>query len=179
MGRGVLAAALAAAVMFVWGFVGHLIDVPPMGELSNGGTVAEVLRRGGAGDGVYALHATDEDRFARGPRAVVFCDTGEVDPDSFLVLTMIKGFVVLFLSALFVAFLLERAKIARYGGRVMFCAAFGLFAAMYGTGSQWAWFHAPGGWFWGAGFHDVVAWTGAGLVLGGLVPPENPSAPRK
>ena len=172
MAKGVLAAALAAAAMFIWGFVGgHLFGVPPIGEFDNGGTIAEVMRRSGADDGVYRLHGAGDDDFARGPRAVVFYDVGEVDADSVHVLTMLKGYLVLFASALFVAFLLERAKIARYGGRVLFCAAFGLFAAVYGTGSQWAWFHASSGWLWGAGVHDLVAWTGAGLVLGGMIRP--------
>lgn len=176
MGRGVLAAALAAAVMFVWGFVGgHLLGIPPTREFSNSRTVAEAMRQSGDGDGVYQLPAPGasdgEAQLARGPRATVFYDAGEVDVDSLLVLTMAKGFLVLFAAGLLVAFLLERTSIRSYGGRVLFCTAFGLFAALYSTGGMWAWFHAPLAWSGPAVVHDLLAWAGAGLVIAAIHKP--------
>jgi len=183
MGRGILAALLAAAAMFVWGYVSWiLLPLHEMKGFSNSMAVAETLRASGDESGVYWIpgppKSQDEDspehkrwveEHERGPLAMVIYDRdgGKVmDPK-----TMVKGFVVLLASCFIVATMLSNARIGNFFGRLAFCTAFGLFVAVYADGGNWAWFSFPMDWTVTAAIDRVIPWAVGGAVLAGMIKP--------
>ena len=183
MAKALLGAALGAVAMFVWGFVSWtVLQFHTVNSFDNSTTVAESMRSSGAESGVYFIPAmpgtTDQEsaefkkfkeQHERGPVAfVVYSAEGKKAMDP---LSMAKGFAVMFASTLVVVFLLMNAKIANYLGRVLFVVSFGLFAAVFSEGSNWAWFHFPMQWTIQMALDHLIAWGLAGVVIAALVKP--------
>lgn len=183
MGKGILAALLGALAMFAWGFVSwtvlHLHEVKGFG---NSEAVAKTLQRSGDETGVYWIPASPGTEDKESPEYKKWVEAHEQGPIAMVVynkdggpvmdpMTMVKGFLVMLASCLIVATMLASAGIGNYMGRLMFCTSFGLLAAVYVDGSNWAWFFFPMDWTITAAVDHVLSWAIAGAVMAALIKP--------
>ncbi len=95
---------------------------------------------------------------------------------------MAKGFLHMFVSALFMATLLSfvTGSMCCYSARVAFVCSIGVFAGFWQQVGDMIWFHHPAGFsLFTLGYHGG-AWLLAGLVIGAIVKgPREPASPAK
>lgn len=191
MTRVILSGFVAGLVVFIWGFVSHVLL--PLGQtgiqsLPNEESVLPVMRENIARPGFYFFPGMEEtpgagreqqaasmkaweERLRRGPSGILVYQPGGSRPMSprqlgTEALTNILG-------ALIAAALLAMAGagLASFGARVFFVALLGLFASLAVDLSYWNWCGFPGSYTVAALVDQVVGWTLAGLVLGAMLKP--------
>jgi hypothetical protein len=185
MARVFVAALLAGAVVFVWGFVwwtvlpfSGWVMKPVPNEQAVSGVVKASLPESGhyfypyAGDG-----ATPEaqeamlKQYQEGPSmTIIYHKEGMVpmSPTFFAV-----GYAQLVVSALLAAALLRLAapSLRTYASRVGFVVLIGLFAAVVANLADIVWYHQPWKWPLMVAVFNASGWALAALVLGAVIRP--------
>lgn len=179
MKKFVVAPALAALVMFIWGFLyWGVLNVPyqALGQVPDESATALALGQLFPKSGAYLLpspavgEAKAAELMKRGPIAQVFIVKESMQPMEPAV--MVKGFVHMLVVALVLAAVLSglTKSLETWGRRVMFCAGVGLLVAICDLGEA-IWWHHPWGWTLGTAVYDFLMFTIAGLVLAKFVTP--------
>jgi hypothetical protein len=185
MGRMLVAALVGAVLMFIWGFVSHtvlkLFDVK---GFSNSGALIEMFKTSQAESGVYSVPAMPADMSdSESPQNKKFVEDYEEGPIAIVyyqkegatymgAMTFIKGFLVMFASCVFAAFLVSRSKLASTGGRFALVVCLGVLMAIHVDGSNWAWMLHPVGWTIASMIDHVAAWAAAGVGIAVILRPQ-------
>jgi hypothetical protein len=174
MGRIALGVVLAAAALFMWGFLfwavgpfSQAIFSKATGETALAAQMLDALPE----TGVYLIPGDDSDFEAytashlSGPIAMIFFTREGTNPMSPMVFLL--GFLHMLASAALVALLLRTALpvLPTYAKRVMFVTLFGLAAAVWTNLGYPIWWHHPPGFHLMMMVYDVVGWALAGAVL--------------
>ena len=179
MGRIILAGFLGALVLFFWGFLSW--EVLPFHKmtthsLSNEDAVVSALKSGNAETGTYMIPAMPEaneaakkahlEKMKSGPVAWLhYSTTGYEEVD---MMYFIKGFIMLFFSAMIAASLLGKlswALASRYGARVRFVMMIGIFLAITARLGDWAFMGYSTSFSLNLAADDIIGWTLAGFVI--------------
>jgi hypothetical protein len=181
MKKFVLAPALAALAMFIFGFLywgATKLPYKYLGHVSDDATASEALKKifpkSGAYfvPGMYLDDAKHKELAERGPIAeVYYTDHGmSVDPSPGM---LIKGYLYEFVLCLLLSLMLVNLAPAFkcWTCRVKFCAAIGLLMALGEYGYTVWWMHDVA-WTTVQALYDFVALVIAGLVLGKLLTPK-------
>lgn len=151
--RVLLAAVVGGVLLFVWGFVAHMLlpfSEKAMKQVPNEAAVIEAVRANVTENGVYfipylnyAKASAEEqqahaDRIANGPSGLLVLRTGGVSMDMKreLPLELASNLLAALVAALAVTGLGTRS----YGGRVGAIFAFGVVAWLSISMSQWIWY---------------------------------------
>ncbi len=179
--RAILGAALAAALLFVWGFVYWTVlpfALRVMQAVESEQQLAEAMLANLPGSGMFVIPAEQskepaavedyQNRLKAGPVAVVaYRRTGVEMSAKFFGF----GYLQMFLSALAAALVLAACDVAFYPGRVMIVFWIGIFAALWANLSDVAWFHYPLNYFWLKLGYTIPAAIIMGIVMAAFVRP--------
>ena len=183
MKKFLLAPALAALAMFVWGFLywgaPHHVPYRTLGTVADDGATALALGKLFSASGSYMLPnpLLGEDRMnelaKRGPSVEVHL-IKESFGSTAMGKVMALGYAHLFvICVLLTAMLCGLAPaFERWTCRVKFCAALGLLVALSDLCAA-IWWHHAWGWTLAQSFYDFVLYTIAGLVLAKFVTPRS------
>ncbi len=185
MKKYVIAPALAALAMFVFGAIFWMSPLPYTAITSahNDQTAGAALAAVFPSTGTYIIPsphlkdtATIEALYKTGPSAVVqFVKEGHdmMEPAVFA-----KGYLHYFVVALLLNVLLHRitAAFRCYWCTVRFSAFVGLLGGILLCGSDPIWWHHAWGWHLMGLLYAVLAFAVAGLVLGKFIPRAEPAA---
>lgn len=184
MKKIVIGGVVGGLIVFVWGFVSHV--VLPLGEigfdsLPNDQPVISALEGSVPESGLYFFpgfedhrNATKEEqaahaaRVAEGPSGIVVyrAEGVEMMAPSYLV----NEFVTSTVAALVAAWVLA-SLVGGYGKRVLVVAGLGLFAFASILLSYWNWYGFPTDYTLANGFGEIFGWLLAGLAMAKIVPP--------
>jgi hypothetical protein len=193
-GRIILAGVVAGVVAFAWGFVSHAmlgftenVVRPIPNETAVIGTLAENVKA----PGVYVFPDAGMTASMKGTREQqkagmdAWQKAYAVQPHGLLVFTPPSGpwnmgammglqLVIQILCGLVAALLLSLAapSIPAFLGRVLFVAAFGLFAVVRIDGSYANWYGFPTTYLGLSLFDVVIEWLIAGIALAALIKPK-------
>lgn len=186
MFRTILAALLAAVVMFQWGWL--YWGVLPLADrvthrIPQEDAVVQVLAENLSESGAYYFpgrpqhddrppnpnetEAAWNEKHAAGPIGWVLLQkqgAPAMDPQ-----VLGLGFGAMFVAALIAAGLLSICPPANYARRVIFVAALGLFVAVIGTFNDAIWFAYPWDFQLIKATYQVIGWILAGLVIAAIV----------
>ena len=185
MGRIFVAALVGAVLMFIWGFVSHtVLQLFDVKGFSNSGGMVEMLKTAQAESGVYSVPSMPDDMsdtesaqykkfvadYEKGPIAIVYY---QAEGATYMgAMTFVKGFLVMFASCLFAAFLVSRSKLASTGGRFTFVLCFGILMAIHVDGSNWAWMYHTASWTIASMVDHLAAWAAAGAGIAVVLRPK-------
>lgn len=168
----VIAPAVAALAMFVWGFIYYGISGLPYRTLQPSAAIAPALAKLPA-TGTYIVPdpSTGEDLSTyKGPVAVL---NYNANPRS-MGATMALGYVHCFACAFLLAMLLWRVGtwLGSFPCKLMFCFMVGLIMTLTAKGGSYVWWHASGPWVLAEMAYDLIEFLLAGLILIKLVTPK-------
>jgi hypothetical protein len=187
MFRVIIAALLAAVVLFGWGFVYWTIlptSKSMLAPLMNGDAVAQEVLKSNAHSGTYFYpmppEVTDDPEAAKqafvqrrkaGPLMQISLRVQGHDPTDPLM--YVEGFVYQFASALLAGALLAFTlpALPTYGTRVIFVALLGGFAALLTRLSDVIWLQHPWEFEVYSSAYLVSSWLLAGIVLAAFIRP--------
>ncbi len=187
MFRVIIAALLAGAVTFGWGFVFWVVlptSKTMLAPLMNGDAVAQEVMKSNAHDGVYfypmmaevfedetAAREAFQQKHKAGPILQVYLVRNGFDPMNPML--YVEGAVYQFASALLAAALLAFTvpALPTYGTRVIFVTLLGGFAALLTRVSDVVWMHHPWEFEMYQSAYVVSSWLLAGLVLAIFIRP--------
>jgi hypothetical protein len=182
---------LGAIAVFVWNAISWTVlpwHNATMHTLPNEQVVMDMLSDTGIPSGVYYFPGMPEDqggqlsseemtqqwleRHRRGPLGLLFYHSSGMEPMQMS--TFVVGFIIMLISALLVAFLLNMGveQMPGYGQRLMFATVVGIFAAFVSHVSMWNWFYFPAGYTLVNFFDMVISWFIGGLVIAWRVKPK-------
>jgi hypothetical protein len=184
MKRILIGGIVGGIVVFVWGFVSHV--VLPLGHtglrsLPGEEPVLAALSASVTDAGLYFFPGMDleheqtpeeeaawTERYRTGPTGLIVYRPVGGEPMSpvQLVTELVSGT----LAALVAAAVLSLTA-ASYGKRVLAVASLGLFAWLALSVSYWNWYGFPTPFIAAEGIDQVVGWLLAGLVMARIVPP--------
>ncbi|MDP4221208.1 MAG: hypothetical protein Q8916_05080 [Bacteroidota bacterium] len=179
MMRTIVAGFLGAVVIFMWGFLSWAVlpwHKTTTHGFSNEDAVVSAMKSGNAETGTYMIPAMPDgtdasqkshtEKMKSGPVAIVhYSTTGYADMD---IMYLLKGFLVLFVSATLAASLLGKLSwslASKFGARVRFIMTVGLFLAFAGRLSDWAFLGYSTSFSLNLVADDLIGWTLAGLVI--------------
>jgi|1048.fasta_scaffold57825_2 hypothetical protein len=187
--RHLLAAFVAAIVVFFWGFLAYAaIGIWEFAypTTKSDAAILETLDAALPDDGAYFLpsmpetymtETTDpevvaanksfEDRMAKGPIALVLFRKGGIAPMA--PSELIRGFVIEFVAALLLTCVLSSAR-GSAGRRVFLGFTISLFTALATWGVAGNFFHLPLAYMYSNMADAVIAWTLASVVIALMLP---------
>ncbi|WP_300620013.1 hypothetical protein [Dokdonella sp.] len=177
--RIVVAALLAAIVLFVWQFVSHMLL--PVGEMGfrapqNEDAVLAVVGSGLGSPGIYHLPHIDSAKMGDEAAVKAWAEKAKANPYAFVVVAppiqdasgmgrqLGTQFVTNFLAALIAAWLLA-ATTWRFGARVIGALGIGLFGWLANLVPQWNWYLFPRDFVVGGLIDQGVGWLLAGIAM--------------
>ncbi len=180
--RALLGAAIAAAIVFVWGYV-YWVVLPfssnVLHDVEAESGVIGSLQTNLPASGVYIIPGTAPEaaeaiddwkkRAAQGPVATLFYRQDGVSAMSTKQFAF--GYLQMFLAALAAAIALSASDVNFYPGRVMIVFWIGVFAVLWTTLSDVAWYYFPMNYFWLKLGYTIPAAILMGLVLAAFVKP--------
>ncbi len=185
MKKFVLAPALAALAMFLWGFLywgtPHHLPYKTLSTVADESATALAVGKLFPATGVYLIPSplSGDEKMAeltkRGPSVEVHIrkeGRAAMDP-----MVLLAGYVHMLVLAVMLTGLLcglEKAFV-KWTCRVKFCAGIGLLVAICDLGHA-IWWHHAWGWTIAAAFYDLAMYTIAGLVLAKFVTPKTGAA---
>ncbi len=186
MKKFVLAPALAALAMFLWGFLYYGLSGIPYRPL--GHTVADVgpaLNALFPSDGTYLIPdpkgspEIKAEQMKRGQFAMVHIRKSGIaamDP-----LLLAKGYALEFLCCALLMLLRHKtqAAVRDFSCTVKFSLMIGLIATVFSNGGEIIWWHQDFAWHAMTMIHDGVAWLLAGIVLAFFVKPIPANNPQR
>jgi hypothetical protein len=179
MKRSILGIAIAAVVLYAWGFLiwavvpyPHAVWKKPVDEEGARKALKELFPERGTYVVPTAEHdqAAKETLFKEGPVAMIHMThpAGRPLADPAI---MIGGFALNLVGLVLIAIILRRlaAAMPAYFERVGFVALVGLTAAVLIDGGDAVWWQIPWPWKLYQAFYDFSFWLIAGLILAGFV----------
>ena len=173
MKKYVLAPALAALAMFVFGAIFWMSPLPykALGRVTDDTAAADALAKIFPETGTYLIPGAYVDPkvmtalYERGPSAMIyFIKEGHPAMNPAV---LIKGYLHYFVVALLLMMLLEKSAKAftSYSCRVKSCTMVGVIAAVFLALGDTIWWYHPLGWHLMSALYYVLAFVLAGLVL--------------
>lgn len=177
--RIVIAAVLAAIVLFVWQMVVHMFL--PIGEMGmrapkNESVVLQSIQSELPEPGIYMLPYLNPDKWGdeaamnelaqrakANPYAFVVVNTPPADPLS-MTPQLIKQFLTCYFAALIVAWLLS-ATTWSFGMRIVGSTAVGVFGWLANTLPLWTWYRFPPQFVHAGLLEQGIGWLLAGVVI--------------
>jgi len=185
MSKVLLGSALAAVVMFMFGFVFWGISGLPNNVMSGARDVEEArtyLKTNHPEDGFYKVPYSEnwaaDEAFAaqakEGPLATIIIRHEGKDPGDMMGMAMgwVYQFVCIFLVALLLHMAMGNRAMTFYVRRVGFVIIAGLAISIYGNFGDVVWWSYPTAYPTLTAIYDALAWILAGLVLAALVKPK-------
>ena len=187
MKKILLAAILGAVIIFLWGFLSwtviHFHDASYL-SLSSGDEVADILKEKINENGVYyypgdmgdaesgAELEVLEEKHKKGPLfTIIYIKKGQelMNPMIF-----IKGFVVFFIAALIITFILNMVKdsLPTFIRRFSFLLSFALFAGFATYINNYVWLHYPLEYSLVMALDVLIGWALAGILIAAIIKPE-------
>lgn len=177
--RIVVAALLAAVVLFVWQFVSHMLL--PVGEMGfrapqNEDVVLSAVNGGLGQPGIYHLPHIDGAKMGDEAAVKAWADKARANPYAFVVVAspiqdagsmgrqLGTQFATNFLAALIAAWLLAATGWG-FGARVLGAAGFGVFGWLANLVPQWTWYRFPAEFVAGGLIDQGVGWLLAGVAM--------------
>jgi len=177
--RIVIAALLAAIVLFVWQFLSHM--VLPIGMMgfrlpANEDVVLQAVSTGLPNPGIYYLPSIDPAKMNDEAAMKAWSDKAQKSPYVWAVVAgptpdpmsmtpqLIKQFITNFLAALLAAFVLA-ATAWTFGLRVVGTLAFGLFGWLANLVPQWTWYRFPSDFIVGGLLDQGIGWLLGGVAI--------------
>jgi hypothetical protein len=186
MWKVVIGGIVAGLVVFVWGFVSHVIL--PLGEVGirqipNENAVVGAMKDAISEPGLYVFPGMDlhhkpteaEERawtakYAAGPTGVlIYHPQGETPMSPKQLGTEALTNII----AAWIAALLIWQVAGSFGARVLFVTLLGLFSWVTICVPYWNWYRFPADFTTAAAIEQIVAWFLAGLVLAAIVKPKS------
>lgn len=195
MARATIAAIVAAAVVFAWGFVAwptlHLYQFafPP---LKNEAAVTRMLRESTSGNGAYVIPSLPPEtpattnqqseqaweafaaRHREGPIAVLLYRSRGEEPMHWTVLA--RGYGINFAGALLLGVMMSSMGLRSFSRRLVFGFLVVLCAAVITHASLWNWFAHPDNYAAAVAADTIIGWTLGSIVLAGMVKVKQPAA---
>lgn len=179
--RAIVGGIVGGLVVFVWGFVSHMIL--PLGEtgfrqMQDEPAVVKAMQASIGEPGVYMVPYVDQ-KNATEADLEAWTAKQEAGPNAFLVyhpegspagmgkqlgIHYASAFVAAFLASLVLAL-----SATGYVGRVMIVTLMGVFAVAITTVPEWNWYRFPADYCAAQVIDNVVGWLLAGIVLGIIV----------
>ncbi|MEI8133966.1 MAG: hypothetical protein WCH46_02665 [bacterium] len=175
--RVIIAGFLGAIVLFIWGFISWAVlpwNAQTMHTIPNEDSVLNMLKAQHLETGLYRIPnemRKDEasrnaayEKMKAGPIAIINYSNDGMDSGTY----MLKGFIVLLLSAIMGALLLSKlswALASKFSARVQYVMMLGVFIAVAGRFSDWAWFGTSTSFTIAVAIQDIIGWTLAGMVI--------------
>lgn len=177
--RILIAALLGGVVVFVWGFVSHV--VLPVGDMgmrqpANEDVVLEAIKTGLGAEGVYYLPSIAPEKMADEAASKAWAEKSKASPYVFIVHrsggydptdmgpNLATEFVTNVLSALVAAVVAASLSLG-FGGRVLMITGMGLFAFLSVNVPLWNWYHFPTDFTAGQFIGHVVGWMLGGIAI--------------
>lgn len=177
--RIVVAALLAAIVLFFWQFASHTLL--PIGEMGfrapqNEDAVLSVVASGLGPPGIYHLPHIDDARMNDEAALKAWAEKAGAHPYAFVVVAppiadagdmtrqLATQFVTNFLAALVAASLLASAALG-FGARAMAATALGVFGWLANAVPQWNWYLFPRDFVVGGLLDQGIGWLLAGIAM--------------
>lgn len=182
--KTIIAALVGGVLLFVWGFVAHVVlpfSDKALKPMPNEAAVIDVLRANVTENGVYLVphinfkEASDADRqahadkVANGPSALMVVRTGGVGVDMKRELAM--EFLSNVLAALVAALAVGGLALRSYGARVGSLFAFGVVAWLSISMSEWIWYGFSTDYLIGDLVDQWGGWLFAGLGMAAILKP--------
>jgi len=177
--RYVIAALLGAVVIFLWGFVAHMLL--PIGEMgmrkpANEDAVLQAAATALPQQGIYLLPHIDPEKM--GDKATVDAWEAKAGQNRFVFVAvgptiahptdmsgnLTKQFIGSYLAALIVAIVLAATSWS-FGTRVLGSLGFGVFGWLTNTVPLWNWYRFPDDFNVGGLIEQGVGWLLAGIVI--------------
>jgi len=151
--KTIIAAVVGGVLLFLWGFVAHVLlpfSDQALKPVPNEAAVIEALRSNITENGVYAVPRLDyrraseaeqqayADKVANGPSGLLVVRTGGVSMD--MAFTRADVRLLRVLAALVAALAVGGLALRSYGARVGTLFAFGVVAWLSVSVSQWTWY---------------------------------------
>jgi hypothetical protein len=189
-GRNWIAAIVGGIVLFVWGFISHM--VLPLGEVGIKTIPAAIeddviseLREGVSERGFYIFpgydmsgHPTPEEtkaweaKYQAGPTGVLIYDpAGKPVLAPKQLLTELFSNIVAAAIAAYIISLIPGG----FGRRVVVAVLLGFFSWMVLSVPYWNWYGFPGDFIAAEGLDQLISWLLVGLVLAKMVRPATPT----
>ncbi len=179
MKKLVFCALAAAVVAQIWGMISwmvlpwHNLDFR---QFANDSSIAEVLNVEQQGSGIYLIPNMDpkmhdkpgamaewNDKARRGPFAFISLRAEGIEPG--MAVPMGIGFVLNFLIAAILFWLVGNSSISCPKGRTIFIAVAGSVGSLYPHISNWSWWHFPAIYCFVGVIDLFVTWALAGFVM--------------
>lgn len=177
--RIVIAALLGAVMMFLWGFVAHMLL--PIGEMGmhqpqNEDVVLQAVTTGLPTPGIYMLPSIDSAKMSDEAVIKPWVDKVKANPFVYLVVSpsigdptamgpqLTKQFISDFVGSLILAFVLA-ATVWGFGMRVIGSAAIGVFGWVATVVPQWTWYRFPTDYVFGGFLEQSIGWLLAGIAI--------------
>jgi hypothetical protein len=173
-----MAALLGGVVMFLWGFVAHMLL--PVGDMglrtpTNEDAVLAAVRDNLPGEGVYVLPWLGPDAMKDTDRAKAYAAKVDASPYAWIVYqpqarnaldmsgNLAREFATNLACAAIVAFLM--LGVAGFGRRLQVAALMGLFGWLAISVPYWNWYRFPLDFTLGSFLEQVVGWALAGAAM--------------
>lgn len=168
----VIAPAVAALAMFLWGFVYYGISGLPYRALQPSDALAPALAKLPA-SGTYIVpdpRAGNDPAEYKGPFALLSYNATPRPMGA----TMALGYLHGFACCLILSLLLWRVgtRLGTFACKFGFCFLAGLLVTLFSKGGDYVWWHASGAWTFAEMAYDITAFLLAGLILIKLVTPK-------
>lgn len=177
--RIIIAALLAAVIMFLWEFVAHM--VLPVGEMGmlktqNEDVVLQAVTTALPQPGIYLLPGIDQAKMNDPATVKAYAEKTKANPMAYVVVggtgqdltqfgpSLVKQFISDYFAALIAAALLGAVGFT-FGTRVLGSLGFGLFGWFANIVPQWNWYRFPADYMYGNLIEQGVGWLLAGFVM--------------
>jgi hypothetical protein len=177
--RTIIAALLAAVIMFLWEFVAHmLLPIGTMGvhQAPNEDVVLQAVASAIPQPGIYIVPGIDPSKMNDEAALKALSEKTKTNPLAFVVVggvgqdttqfgpNLIKQFLSDYFAALIAAAVLGAAAMG-FGTRVLGMLGFGLFGWLANIVPLWNWYRFPADYLYGNLIEQGVGWLLAGFGL--------------
>jgi hypothetical protein len=188
MGRALIAGIVGGIVVFVWGFISHVvlhIGGAGLQALPNEATVVEALRLSVKEPGMYLFPGADmsrrltpeeeqawEAKYKAGPSGLLIYRPPSANPDEAEGMMTPKQLVIEAVSGILAGILVASVLFGvagSYLARVLATTCFGLFGWLAISISYWNWYRFDPKFTLSEGIEQTVGWFLAGLVMAAIV----------
>ncbi len=178
MGRILISAIVGGIIVFMWGFVSHMVlpigelgqKILPQEELVVGALKASITEPGlyvfPGGDADTKVSPEEEQKYLAGPRGMLLYDNAVME--EFWTRRLVTEGITDVVAALLAAIALSFTAVG-YGMRVAMVAMLGLFGWVSISVPHWNWYGFPTAFVGAEAIDQVAGWLLAGLAIAGIV----------
>ena len=177
--RIVIAAILAAVVMFLWEFLAHMVlPIGTMGihQTPQEDVVLQAVATAAPQPGIYILPGMDAAKMQDAAAVAAYREKTKTNSLTYLVVggkgqdmtafgpNLVKQFLSDYFAALIAAAVLGLAPMS-FASRVLGTLGFGLFGWLANIVPQWNWYRFPADYMYGNLLEQGIGWLLAGFVM--------------